>query len=97
MAGYLKVIDKRQTEIRTVLHLDIPNREVRNLYRQIIERWLSNGHGVEWFDNFLNHLLTGNLDAFEADFRHIVEETFSVHDTSRSRGFLSWFYGRNDR
>ena len=33
--------------------LSIPNREVRSLYRQIIEQWLSNGHGVEWFNQFL--------------------------------------------
>ena len=56
---------------------------MRGLYRGIIEQWLSNGHGTEWFENFLNHLLTGNLPAFEADFRHLVEDTFSVHDTAK--------------
>ena len=83
MAGYLKVIAERQTEVGMYCTLSIPNREVRGLYRGIIEQWLSNGHGTEWFENFLNHLLTGNLSAFEADFRHLVEETFSVHDTAK--------------
>jgi hypothetical protein len=83
MAGYLKVIEKRPTEVGFYCKLAIPNREVRGLYRRIIEQWLSNGHGPEWFENFLNHLLNGNLAAFEADFRHLVEETFSVHDTSK--------------
>ena len=83
MAGYLKVIAERQTEVGMYCTLSIPNREVRGLYRGIIEQWLSNGHGTEWFENFLNHLLTGNLPAFEADFRHLVEDTFSVHDTAK--------------
>ncbi|MBS0350793.1 MAG: AAA family ATPase [Proteobacteria bacterium] len=83
MAGYLRVTAKRSTELGIYCLLDIPNPEVRGLYRRIIEQWLSNGHGTEWFENFLNHLLTGNLTAFEADFRHLVEDTFSVHDTSK--------------
>lgn len=83
MAGYLKVMAERPTEVGTYCTLSIPNREVRGLYRGIIEQWLSNGHGTEWFENFLNHLLTGDLERFELDFRHLVEATFSVHDTSK--------------
>lgn len=81
-AGYLKVISQRETDQGLICLLDIPNREVRNLYRQIIERWLSNGYGVQWYNNFLNHLLNGNLNAFEEDLRHVMERTVSVHDTS---------------
>ena len=33
--------------------------------------------------SIFNHLLIGDIPAFEADFRHLVEETFSVHDTSK--------------
>lgn len=83
MAGYLKVMAEQPTEVGTYCTLSIPNREVRGLYRGIIEQWLSNGHGTEWFENFLNHLLTGDLERFELDFRHLVEATFSVHDTSK--------------
>lgn len=83
MAGYLKVTAERQTEVGMYCTLGIPNREVRGLYRGIIEQWLSNGHGEIWFENFLNHLLVGNLTAFEVDFRHLVEDTFSVHDTAK--------------
>ncbi len=83
MAGYLKVTSSRREDEELWCVLGIPNREVRSLYRRIIREWLSNGHGIEWFNQFLNHLLTGNIPAFEADFRHLVEETFSVHDTSK--------------
>jgi hypothetical protein len=83
MSGYLKVTQVRDTDRGSYCTLIIPNREVRGLYQQIIEQWLSNGHGPEWFENFLNHLLTGNLENFETDFRHLIEETFSVHDTAK--------------
>lgn len=105
MAGYLKVIDKRLTEKGPYCTFSIPNREVRGLYARIIEQWLSNGHGMEWFENFLNHLLNGNIPAFEADFRHLVEDTFSVHDTAKDpeafyHGFMvgataSLYYNKN--
>ncbi|MBS0350699.1 MAG: AAA family ATPase [Proteobacteria bacterium] len=50
MAGYLKVTGKRQTERGPYCLLSIPNREVRGLYARIIEQWLLNGHGPEWFE-----------------------------------------------
>lgn len=82
MAGYLKVMASQQIEEQLLCTLAIPNREVRGLYRQIIQEWLSNGHGPEWFNSFLNNLLTGNLNAFERDLKELVEQTFSVHDTA---------------
>lgn len=83
MAGYLKVIGQRRTDQGLWCGLAIPNREVRDLYRQIIERWFSNGHGIEWYNNFLNHLLMGDLEEFERELRRLMEETVSVHDFSR--------------
>ena len=64
--------------------LEIPNNEVRRLYRQIIEEWLSNGYDNEWYQNFLNNLLIGRIDLFEADLTRIMEETTNSHDTARN-------------
>ncbi len=47
MSGYLKVTRVRRTETGGYYTLVIPNREVRGLYRRIIEQWLSNGHGSD--------------------------------------------------
>jgi hypothetical protein len=55
LSGYLKVTGIRDTEMGPYCTLIIPNREIRGLYRRIIEQWLSNGHGTDWFENFLNH------------------------------------------
>jgi len=83
MAGYLKVISQKQTDDGLRCTLAIPNKEVRNLYQQIIKQWLSNGHGIEWYNQFLDHLLTGNIELFEKEMKEIVEHTVSVHDTAR--------------
>jgi hypothetical protein len=82
MAGYLKVISQENTVRGLLCQLTIPNQEVRNLYQQIIEQWLANGHGIEWYNGFINHLLEGNIEAFERDLKHIMEQTVSSHDTS---------------
>jgi len=83
MSGYLKVKEQHQTEQDLKCKLDIPNYEVRRLYRQIIEQWLSNGHGIDWYQNFLNDLLSGNIEQFKSGLTYIMEQTVSVHDTAR--------------
>ncbi|MBS0349602.1 MAG: AAA family ATPase [Proteobacteria bacterium] len=84
MTGYLKVSAQHREDQGLWCTLEIPNREVRNLYRQIIEQWLSNGYGIEWYNTFLNHLLTGNLKAFERELLvQVMESTISSHDMSR--------------
>src|SRR3990167_6708078 len=105
MTGYLKVDSCQKTDQGTLCHLRIPNREIRNLYRGIIEQWLSNGYGVEWYNQFLEHLLDGNMIAFERDLTHILEQTVSSHDVGKEpesfyHGFMigmtASLYGRND-
>jgi hypothetical protein len=48
-----------------------------------IETWLANGHGLNWYNAFLEHLLSGKLDLFEQELREILEEIVSVHDTAK--------------
>ncbi len=84
MAGYLKVISQKKTDDGLWCTLAIPNKEVRNLYQQIIKQWLSNGHGITWYNQFLTHLLTGNIELFEQELQEVMEQTVSSHDTARN-------------
>ena len=84
MAGYLKVVSQKKTDDGLWCTLAIPNKEVKNLYQQIIKQWLSNGHGIAWYNQFLDHLLTGNIELFEQELKEIMEQTVSSHDTSRN-------------
>jgi hypothetical protein len=83
MTGYLKVVSSQETLQGTLCQLEIPNQEIRNLYRKIIELWLSNGKGIEWYNEFLKHLLTGNVEGFKDSLSNIMLQTISVHDLAR--------------
>lgn len=80
MAGYLTVISSQETFQGTLCQLQIPNQEIRNLYRKIIEQWLSNGKGILWYNEFLKSLLTGDVDGFKENLKEILLQTISVHD-----------------
>ena len=83
MTGYLTVRACEETNRGSVCQLAIPNQEIRNLYQVIIEKWLANGYGLEWYEEFLNHLLNGNMEEFQKGLRHIMEHIVSVHDVGK--------------
>lgn len=84
MAGYLKVVSQAATHQGISCILRIPNNEVKDLFRQIIEQWLANGHGIEWYNKFLNHLLTGDFESFERELKELMQQTVSHHDTAKN-------------
>lgn len=103
MTGYLTVASSSYTDQGLVCQLMIPNREIRNLYRDIIEGWLSSDHGIEWYNQFIEHLLDGDMTAFESDLKHILEQTVSYHDVGQESevfyhgfmlGITASLYGR---
>jgi hypothetical protein len=84
VTGYLKVISQRRTAGGPWCMLAIPNKEIKNFYRQIIELWLSNGHGIVWYNKFIDHLLTGNIELFENEMKESIEKPVShYYDTDR--------------
>jgi Predicted AAA-ATPase/PD-(D/E)XK nuclease superfamily len=83
MSGYLKPVSYVKTDQGKFYQLAIPNREVRNLYRQIIELWLSNGYGIEWYNEFLRTLLVGDINNFKEHLNRILLHTASSHDIAK--------------
>lgn len=83
MAGYLKPMSSRETGQGTFAQLAIPNQEVRNLYRQIVEQWLSNGYGIEWYNEFISSLLTGDVEKFKHHLEKIILQIASYHDFAK--------------
>jgi Predicted AAA-ATPase/PD-(D/E)XK nuclease superfamily len=84
MTGYLKIFSYQETDQGSECQLSIPNREIRNLYRKIIEKWLSGDYGMEWYSQFITNLLDGNMINFEKDLQHIFEQTISYHDFAKN-------------
>lgn len=83
MAGYLKPDHSRKTDQGVFATLSIPNREVRNLYRQIIEQWLSNGYGISWYNEFIASLLNGKIEEFKAHLEKVLLQIVSYHDVAK--------------
>jgi len=83
MSGYLKPLSIRQTYQGAYAKLGIPNKEVDNLYRQIVEQWLSNGHGLEWYNEFIDSLLTGKVALFQNHLERVIEQIASYHDFAK--------------
>ncbi|MBL8677261.1 MAG: AAA family ATPase, partial [Alphaproteobacteria bacterium] len=83
MTGYLTVRAYEDTNRGPLCQLSVPNQEIRNLYQTIIEKWLANGYGLDWYEEFLNHLLNGDMEEFQEGLRHIMEHIVSVHDVGK--------------
>jgi len=85
MSGYLKIVSFILNERgKTICECAIPNWEVKILYCDIIESWLGNGHGIEWYQSFLKYLLEGNIEKFIENFGQVLAQTISVHDVAHN-------------
>lgn len=80
MSGYLKIKSCESNEPPFTYQVDVPNSEVRDLYRKLIGEWLSGVNDASLFNNFIVELLQGNMNNFEENLQRIMMQTLSVHD-----------------
>jgi len=81
MTGYLKIVSKQLTlqEGASLCKLEIPNREIRSLYRDIIiKSWLSADY--KQYDQFLNSFIQGNIEGFKEHLNKMLLQTASTFD-----------------
>ncbi|MBS0186399.1 MAG: AAA family ATPase, partial [Proteobacteria bacterium] len=84
MTGYLTALDHHHTPRGSLCKLSIPNKEISFLLQRIIEGWFVQDYGLEWYEQFLNSLLRGEMEKFSAGLKELIDHTVSVHDTGRS-------------
>jgi hypothetical protein len=82
-SGYLKVVATEYTDQGFKCTLDIPNKEVLSLYRQMIKQWLSSGKSTSWYNQFLENLLQGKIAEFAEDLKDVMLQIVSVHDVAK--------------
>ncbi len=80
MSGYLKVTSTKEVEQGSLCQLEIPNKEVKDLYRMFVAEWLSGVNDATVFNSFLTDLLNGKMEDFEERLGSLMLQTFSVHD-----------------
>lgn len=81
-SGHLKVIANKSDENREWYTVAIPNKELYQSYRHMIENWF-HSIGQSAYHALFNCLADGNLNAFEDAIRHYLDETISSRDLGR--------------
>ena len=81
-SGYLKATNRRKLEDEDVYDVEIPNREVKILFRQTVLRWMEQSVGQQSSRKLRDDLLKGNVDGFLEEVHKLVKVTLSFHDTT---------------
>ncbi len=101
-SGYLKPGEQKDDEC---FALEIPNNEVRIIYREMIRRWFAEKIESNQLEEMLKALETGDVKLFERMLRVIVVRIMSYHDLSGEPekvyhalvlGMLVWMSGKYD-
>src|SRR5262249_27632488 len=82
-SGYLKPVSVQIEGQRALCSLAIPNQEVYELYREIIEEWLTDDYGLNLYFAFINSLLAGKIAEFEKHLEKIMLQIVSYHDMAK--------------
>jgi len=80
MSGYLKATVMEERSQGALCQLQIPNHEVKDLYRVMIVQWLSGANNPVVFNRFIDNLLSGNIEDFATHLKTIMLQSLSVHD-----------------
>ncbi len=100
-SGYLKCIG--ETSRRNYYELEIPNKEIRIVFEDMIERWFAEKIGSEQLEDMLRALETGDVNMFEQMLGQVVLQVMSYHDFSGAPekvyhalvlGMLLWMSGK---
>jgi len=80
-SGYLKYVEKRTVNNRTLFTLQIPNLEVGYIYDHLVQGWLEARLENKKLETMLKALLDGDIETFEELFAEMVKNSFSFWDT----------------
>ena len=85
MSGYLKILRVKSQEAGDLIcEMDLPNKEVSELYRKIIKGWLSQLATTDQ-NNFLQSLLSGDVEEFRSGLMDFMLQVTSVYDVTHKQ------------
>ena len=85
--GYLKAVSIEPDSFGEKVALKIPNKEIYNLFRVEIVRYMTGYRGVSDVMDMLNSMLAGNQDDFEMNLEVILRNYVSYHDAADGESF----------
>ncbi len=83
LSGYLKATRHEYTDQGLQAVLAIPNHEVKILFREIIEQWLSGGYGIAWYNSLIGFLIKGEAQNFIDGLKKTLLHMSSFHDMAK--------------
>lgn len=84
--GYLKVKEAYRKEENIFYDLSIPNREVRSLYKNIIENWFTGTITKQNYNLMVDSLVNGDIKIFGKLLRQFVLKSISYFDVGGYEG-----------
>jgi hypothetical protein len=84
--GYLKAKEAYRKEEFIFYNLSIPNREVRSLYKSIIENWFLDTIAKNNYDIMIKSLITGDIKIFGKLLKQFVLKSISYFDVGGYEG-----------
>jgi hypothetical protein len=84
--GYLKAKEAYRKEEFIFYSLSIPNREVRSLYKSIIENWFLDTINKNNYDIMIKSLITGDIKIFGKLLKQFVLKSISYFDVGGYEG-----------
>lgn len=84
--GYLKAKEAYRKEEYIFYNLSVPNREVKSLYKSIIENWFKDTITKHNYDIMVNSLVTGDIKIFGKLLRQFVLKSISYFDVGGYEG-----------
>ncbi len=92
--GYLKKVGQRMDEEQIYLALEIPNREVKSVYRRQMMDWVKEQIAQKDMTKLYEATLSGEVQTIEATLKRAMMETISYHDYNESyyHGFIGGLY-----
>jgi hypothetical protein len=83
-SGYLKAFDSKKSEEDEIYHkLLIPNKEVKQIFKDVILKWINESFENHELKIMLKGLVTGDIKLFEKILSKFVLETLSYFDTEK--------------
>ena len=83
-SGYLKVVKEVENSLKRKYQLQIPNREVRIIYIELVEKWIKHHIDLRQLETLLSSLKKGDITQFEKRLKTICLEIMSYHDFAGS-------------
>lgn len=79
--GYLKITHSEPHYASLKCKLKIPNREVKGLFYNLINKWVNGKKGLQWYENFMSAIIKGEIDTICRNLQAILLHVVSYHDT----------------